>query len=104
MRVYDAATRQQIGNLVDITIEGAMIVSDEIIPKGTNLRLRMELTDDVADKPYMEFSVLSTWHKPDVDPHRYNNGFEIIDLPEEDAQIIQRIVGIYGFRDNKIEK
>jgi hypothetical protein len=34
VRVYDAVTRQQIGNLVDITPQVIMIVGREPIPDG----------------------------------------------------------------------
>ena len=101
MRVYDVTTRQQIGNLVDITPRGIMVVSEHPILKGQVTRLRMELTADVSDRPFMEFSVRSRWCKPDINPNMYNTGFEILQLPPEDAKIILRIIKEFGFRDNK---
>jgi len=100
MRIYDADTRQQIGNLVDITPRGAMIVSEHPIPAGRTAHLKMELSADVADKPFMEFSACSRWCKPDVGMNLHNTGFEILDLPPEDVKIVNRIVKEYGFRDN----
>ena len=100
MRIYDAATRQQIGNLVDITPHGIMIVSEKPLPEGHTTRLRMELTNEVADKPYMEFSAHSKWCEPDIIPNMYNTGFEILDLAAEDVEIIHRIIQEFGFRDN----
>jgi hypothetical protein len=101
MRVYDVTTRQQIGNLVDITPRGIMVVSEHPILEGQVTRLRMELTADVSEKPFMEFSVRSRWCKPDINPHMYNTGFEILELPPEDAKIILHIIKEFGFRDNK---
>ena len=80
MRVYDAATRQQIGNLVDITPRGLMIVSEHPLPEGQTTRLRMELTNEVADKPFMEFAAYSKWCEPDIIQNMYNTGFEILSL------------------------
>jgi hypothetical protein len=100
MRIYDAATRQQIGNLVDITPEGIMIVGERPIPEGKTCRLRMELSSEVAEKPFLEFSALSKWCKSDVTPNLYNTGFEILGLPTEDIEIIHRIIQEFGFRDN----
>ena len=101
MRVYNAKTREQIGNLVDITPKGAMILSEDVIPAGTTLRLQVELSSDVGNKPFMEFSARSKWCQPDINPHLNNIGFEILDLTAEDAEIVQRVVSSYGFRDNK---
>ena len=100
MRVYDASSRKQIGNLVDITPRGIMVVSERPLPEGQTSRLRMELTEEVSEKPFMEFNALSKWCEPDVAPGNYNTGFEILDLEKEDARIIKRIVEEFGFRDN----
>jgi hypothetical protein len=101
VRVYDAATRQQIGNLVDITPHGAMIVSPDPIPTDQAIRLRLELTTDVAEKPFLEFPARSIWCHPDLEPSLYNTGFEILELTPEDVGIIQKIIGSFGFRDNE---
>lgn len=101
MRIYDVSTKQQIGNLVDITPRGIMVVTDHPIEVGKISRLRMELTAEVSEKPFMEFSVRSRWCNPDINPHMYNTGFEILELPPDDAKIILRIVDEFGFRDNK---
>jgi hypothetical protein len=104
MRVYDAATRQQIGNLVDITPRGIMVGSEHPLPEKQDIRLRVELTDEVADKPFMEFTAHSKWCEPDVIPNMYNTGFEILDLTPEDSKIIHQIIEEFGFRDNKAVK
>ena len=100
VRIYDAATRQQIGNLVDITPHGFMLVSEHPFPEGKTTRLRMELTSEVAEKPFLEFSAISRWSKPDVTPNMFNTGFEILGLLPEDGEIILRIIEEFGFRDN----
>jgi hypothetical protein len=104
MRIYDADSRQQIGNLVDITEYGVMIVSDNPIPEEKTIRLRIELTAEVSEKPYMEFSAQSKWCKPDINPHLHISGFEILDISSENAKIIHRIIDTFGFRDNRLTK
>jgi hypothetical protein len=100
LRIYDATTHQQIGDLVDITSRGIMIVSEHPFPEGKTTRLRMELTKEVAEKPFMEFSAQSKWCEPYLTPNTYNTGFEILDLSSEDIEIVQRINEQFGYRDN----
>lgn len=100
MRVYDAETRQQIGNLVDLTPEGAMLVSENPLPTKKTYNLKLELSEDVADKPFLDFTAKSLWCQPDIEPHFFNTGFKTIKISPEDVKIIQRIVEVYGFRDN----
>lgn len=101
-RVYDARGSGQIGNLVDITEKGAMILTDHPIPANQILNLRLELTADIAHQPFLEFIAKSIWRQPDLDRHRYNIGLEIIGLTANGEEIIRRIVALYGFRDNQL--
>jgi len=78
MRIYDTATRKQIGNLVDISSGGVMVIGEHLIPEGRTTHLRMELTHDVAKKPFMEFSARSKWCNPYITPNLFNTGFEIL--------------------------
>lgn len=99
-RVYDTAAHKQAGNLVDITTQGIMVLSPEPFEVGKKYRLRIELSDDVSELPFMELDVLTRWSHPDIDPRLFSTGFEIFELAAGEEKIIQRIVGIYGFRDN----
>jgi hypothetical protein len=101
MPVYDVESQHQVGNLVDITPEGIMIVSENPIAEARTIYMRLELTGDVADKTYMEFHARCKWCKQDISPNLYSTGFEILDLRPEDAAIVRRIVETYGFRDNR---
>ena len=101
MRVYDAESRQQIGNLVDITPQGIMIVSEHLLPKDQISRIRIELSDEVSRKPYIEFTAISRWCEQDVIPHMYNTGFEILELSPDDSAVINQIVAEFGFRDDQ---
>ncbi len=99
-RVFNSLTQDLIGHLVDITSDGAMLISEEPIKLNMIFELRMELSKEVSEKPYMDFSAKSLWSKADIDPHYYDTGFQFINISPEDAQIIQKIIDVYGFRDN----
>jgi len=100
MRVYDDDSHQQIGNLVDITPVGAMVVSETPIPVKLTYHLKLELSDDISDQPFLEFTARSLWCQADVEPHFYNTGFKIVKLDPDQVGIVERIVEVYGFRDN----
>jgi len=58
-RVYDETAQKQLGYLVDITERGFMLLSDEQIPAGQTLHLKLELTLDIAKGPFMNFTAKS---------------------------------------------
>ena len=97
-RVYEA--ENLIGHLVDITPQGAMLISEKMIETDRIFKLRMELSADVTDRPFMEFIAKSLWCRPDIDPNFYNTGFELLGISQSEIEIIERIVEAYGFRDN----
>lgn len=99
-RVFDARTRELLGYLLDITAEGASLISEHPLPTAQDFKLKMELSEEIADKPYLTFEAHSLWSRPDVDPHFYDTGFRLTQITSEDIAIIQRIVEAYGFRDN----
>ena len=99
-RIFDRKNGSVIGYLVDLTPEGAMVISEEPINPGEIFRLRMDLPEDISDKACLDFQARSVWCKPDIDPHFYGTGFQILDLKGEDIQIIERMIQEYGFRDN----
>ncbi|MBI3739816.1 MAG: PilZ domain-containing protein [Chloroflexi bacterium] len=99
-RVYDERAQSLLGHLVDITQQGLMLLSDQPFPVGVTQQIKLEVTDDLAEQPYLSLTVKSIWCEPDVDPNHFNTGFEILALKPDDEQVIKMIIENYGFRDN----
>ena len=92
--VYDA--QELLGRLVDLTPQGAMVISEKPVPVDQVKQLRLELSDDFSERRFLEFSARSLWCKPDIDPQFYDTGFELLDVPPEDIAIIESIVKAYA--------
>jgi c-di-GMP-binding flagellar brake protein YcgR len=99
-RVFDTQSHMQVGNLVDITARGAMLITHNPIPMDVNFNLKLELSDEVSDQPFMEISAQSLWCHADIDPALFNSGFKFLEVSPKNAQIIKTIVETFGFRDN----
>jgi hypothetical protein len=79
---------------------GAMLITPTPIPVGVNFNLKRELSEEIADIPFMEISAQSLWCHADINPSLYNSGFKFLDVSPENALIINNIVDKFGFRDN----
>jgi len=99
-RVFDTQSHVQVGNLVDITSMGAMLISPTPVPIGVDFDLKLELSAEVAEIPFMEIKAQSLWCHADIDPTLFNSGFKFLDVSPENATIIHDIVNTFGFRDN----
>jgi PilZ domain len=97
MQAVDNVTEQVVGHLADISPRGFRLDCKKEIKPNQQIELRLDLTGDVADKPFMAFVARSKWCKIDeLDPFIYNIGFEIVKMSQEDAAIFKRIVEKYG--------
>lgn len=102
MRVVDDKTEQLVGHLADISPHGFKLDCSQVLPVETDFRLRMDLTSDVSDKPYIIFTARSKWCKPDsMDPFVHNVGFEVINISIMDGKIFQTIVEKYGSPESR---
>lgn len=102
MRVVDDLSGQLVGHLADISPRGFKLDCSQALSIGKDFRLRMDLTSDVADKPFIVFTARSKWTHPDsMDPFVHNVGFEIVNISLVDGQIFQRIVEKYGSPENR---
>lgn len=97
MRVVDDETGQLVGHLADISPRGFKLDCSHPLPLDKDFRLRMDLTGDVSDKPFITFTARSKWSSPDpTDPFVHNVGFEIINISMIDGKIFQNVVEKYG--------
>jgi len=98
-RVFDRRTGRVIGYIVDLTPDGAMIISEDPIEPNESFRLRMDLPEEISDKAYIDFDAQSVWCRKDVDPHFWDNGFHLTEINPDDIRLIERMIAEYGFRD-----
>jgi len=98
-RVFNRNTGALLGHLMDITVEGLMLISETPIETGILYHLRMDLPEDVMAKAFLRFDVHCLWCKPDINPAFYNAGFKVLNMAQEDIDLIENMIDEYGFRD-----
>ncbi len=97
MRLIDTQTDELVGHLVDVSTGGFKLDSPKPLPLEKDYRLHLDLTSEVATKPFMVFKARSKWCQPDpLDPFVYNVGFQITEITPSDMEIFNRIVEKYG--------
>jgi hypothetical protein len=107
MRLVDNDTQNLVGHLMDISSGGFKLDSQTPIPANKDYRLRMDLTSEVANKPYMVFVARSKWCEVDpLDPFVYNVGFQLVNISPSDLDIINRMMEKYGKTvvDKRVDK
>lgn len=97
--VYDSKSGKIVGTLLNITLEGAMVLSESKIDADNTMELHIKLPEDLVHKNELVFTANSRWCGPDINPEFFDVGYQFANVSEEDGQIIQTIIEKYGFKD-----
>jgi hypothetical protein len=97
--VYDSKSGHIIGTLLNITLEGAMILSENKIDQNKVMELHIKLPENFVQKHELVFSANSRWCAPDINPEFFDVGYQFANVSEEDRQIILEIIEKYGFKE-----
>jgi len=97
MRVLDDDTHEILGHMVEVGAIGLQLETTVPLPLQKDYYLRLELTPELADRPFIIFIARSKWCKiDDIEPNLYHVGFEIAEIMPDDKQIFLRVLAKYG--------
>jgi len=98
-RVFERTMGKLLGYLADLSIEGAMIITEDVLTEDTVLSLRFDLPDPkVFDANTLNVTARVARCNPDISPAFYNVGLEFQNLTEYDKQVLEKMMEVYEFR------
>ena len=99
LNVFDVKTKKILGQILDITIAGFLLMHQELIDVHTLLRVKIELPEIIMGANYLELEGKSVWSV--MYPGMFNTGFHIEKISPEQIAIISLLIDKYGI-NNKI--
>lgn len=98
-QVFDLYGGNLIGYLGDLTVSGAMIISEKPIKPETEITLAIEIPELPGIKA-IRMSLVSrvVWCQQDLSPQYFNIGFEFKEVPADRRKLIESIIKNYEFR------
>ena len=98
-QVFDLYGGNLLGYLGDLTVSGAMIISEKPMQTETEITLAIELPE-LPDIKAMRMSLLArvAWCQQDLSPQYHNIGFEFKEIIPEQKKLIESIIENYEFR------
>jgi len=87
-----------LGYLLNITPDGAMILSEKPLEVDWEVVLHIELPEGLSELRELVIPARSRWCQPDINPEFYDTGFVFLTTTEEYTEIILKLVEEYGFR------
>ena len=101
-RVFERTMGKLLGYLADLSLDGAMIISEDKIKEGTMLDLRFDLPDPkVFDANTLNLSARVARCHPDISPAFFNIGLEFQEVTDKDKKVLEQMMEMYEFRREK---
>ncbi len=99
LRVFNRATGEVLGHLVDMTTQGINLISEKPIETDTIFQLQIELPEEVAEQGKVSFDAESVKCVRDINPDFFSTGFKIVNIDQDNTQILQFLISDFGFVD-----
>ncbi len=90
--VYDQATENAIGQVVNMSTRGMLLISDHPLPVDGVFQFRIALPEPIAGADSLDFGAESLWGSPAMDENYFWTGFQIIDISESDSRILETLI------------
>ena len=98
-RVFERNLGRMLGYLGDLSLSGAMIISEKAQTVNSVLPLRFDLPDlQLFSVGQLDVAARVAHCDPDINPAFYNIGFEFIDLSPKQKEIVEKMMDAYEFR------
>jgi hypothetical protein len=103
--VYNQSDDSLLGYLEDLTMRGALMISEAPVPVDQNLTLGIEFRK-TADESVKRLTIPArvAWCKHDDHRTYYNTGLEFLELSEKDKNAVAAILEKYKFSREKPAK
>ena len=96
LTVTDQDTKEQIGLLVDLNTEGAMIIRESKLDLGKHFKIRIILPEEIDGVKSIDLIVESMWCEKDINPSFYAVGFKFKSISEKSKHLIVRLMNTFG--------
>jgi hypothetical protein len=89
-------TGEPVGELVNLTVEGLMIISDQEMSTNSIFQFRLEMPDPIDGVSSIDLGVDCLWNRPAENFSRHWSGYQIIDACPEALKTIDTLINGYA--------
>ncbi len=93
--IVNLISNQEVGELVNITVDGLMIISNKRIEVQSIFQYSLILPDPINSQTQLDIGVDCLWCSEVEDFHRFWAGFQIIDASNETIEVIDKLIQNY---------
>lgn len=95
LEIIDINSNQSLGFLVDLSIDGMMVISGQPFQMNNVYQMLIRVPEDGEYYGDIEFGAESLWSDEAHDPEKFWTGFRIIDISDQHARRISQLIDGY---------
>ena len=94
--IYNVFDNSHIGLLVNIAVDGLMIIAEREIAVDSILQFEMKFPAELNMPSRIVIGVDCLWSEPAIETGKYWAGFHIIDISEKDTGSLRSLIETHG--------
>ncbi len=94
--VIDTLTGDSLGALVNINIEGLMVMGNVAIDGNRLYQVELQLPDTIHGHDKVALGIDCLWSRRDEEYERHWAGFQIIDVSQDALKVIEHLIRDYS--------
>lgn len=94
--ITNSLTGELVGELVNITVEGLMIISDDEVDTNSIFQFTLALPEKIERATELNLGVDCLWCRKAENFNRYWSGYQIIDASPEALRTIDALIKNYA--------
>jgi len=98
-RIYRADDNSRLGNLVNLTTEGLLLMGEKPVAAGQEMALRIRWQDADGEPQEIRFQAQSRWCQTLGNPAFHVTGFAISRIDSEELDQVVALICHHGFED-----
>ncbi|KIH77843.1 PilZ domain-containing protein [Geoalkalibacter ferrihydriticus] len=99
LEVYDLESGRLLGRLVDITVEGMMLISETPIAPDRTYKCRMSLPAEILGRSNILFDATCMWSRKARNDDFFEAGFRSLIADPGDIDAIEMLIQRFAFND-----
>lgn len=94
--ILDVINGGEFGELVNVSVEGIMVMTEQEIPTQSIYQLSLQLPTEIKGRTTVELGADCLWCRKVENFHRYWAGFHIIDASDLALEQLQEMIAQYS--------
>lgn len=92
LRVFDATSGRLLGQMVDLTTDGVMVIGERAVSPRQKYTLRMDLPRNVAVGRHLTLEAQCKWCREDSSGDFFSMGFRIVGMGPDAHRLVDELI------------